>query len=207
MLSAGKHSENQQTLDLWAFPRTIWRSQENDTMNRRSMLSLAAAGLIGLCATGIGAAQEKQSVSFKTSAENANYTQQLFIDVGDVPGHQVRVFEIHFTFPSNPPVIINGVKLAEAWGRATSDYTDGNGSGAGYLVYVLENGDKFFARWTLAAQRSSESGKSNAMLVGAITEGTGKFSGIRGVVRQAVTFDPKAGFNEAQWDVEYRMEK
>jgi hypothetical protein len=207
MLSAGKHSENQQTLDLRAFPRTIWRSQENDTMNRRSMLSLAAAGLIGFCATGTGAAQEKQSVSFKTSAENAKYTQQLFIDVGDVPEHQVRVFEIHFTFPSNPPVIIDGVKLAEAWGRATSDYTDGNGSGAGYLVYVLENGDKFFARWTLAAQRSSESGKSNAMLVGAITEGTGKFSGIRGVVRQAVTFDPKAGFNEAQWDVEYRMEK
>ena len=161
--------------------------------------------MIGLCATGIAAAQEKQIVSYKTTPENSKYTKQLFIDVGDVPEHQVRAYEIHFTFPSNPPVI-NGVKLAEAWGRATSDYTEGNGPGAGYVEYVLENGDKFFARWSLVAQRSG-AGKSNATLVGPITGGTGKFAGIRGLVRQLVTFDPKSGFNEGQWDIEYRMEK
>jgi hypothetical protein len=129
------------------FPRTIWRNQENDTMNRRSMLSLAATGLIGLCTTGIAAAQEKQRVSFKTGAENAKYTQQLFIDAGDEPGHQVRVFELHWTFPSNPPVIINGVKLTEAWGRGTTDYTDGNGAG---LAEARENSPAFgawFDRW------------------------------------------------------------
>jgi hypothetical protein len=48
VLSAGEHSKNQQTLDLHVrFPRTIWRNQEDDTMNRRSMLSLAATGLTG----------------------------------------------------------------------------------------------------------------------------------------------------------------
>ena len=36
---------------------------------------------------------------------NARYTQQHTIDVGDVPGHQVRVFEVRRTYPSNPPVI------------------------------------------------------------------------------------------------------
>jgi hypothetical protein len=51
-------------------------------MNRRSMLSIAASGLIGLCATGGVAAQEKQRVSMKTPAENTKYTQQIFIDVG-----------------------------------------------------------------------------------------------------------------------------
>jgi hypothetical protein len=170
------------------------------------MLSFAAAGAIGVCVISIGAAQERQSDSFKTSGENAKYAQQFFIDVGDVPGHQVRVFELHWTFPSNPPATINGMKLTDAWGRGTTDYTDGNGPGAAYLVYVLENGDKFFARLNLIAQRSSESGKSTGTNVGAITGGTGKFSGIRGVVRQLVTFDPKTGFNEAQWDIEYRME-
>jgi hypothetical protein len=176
-------------------------------MDRRNLMNLAATGLIGICMTGVAAAQEKQRVSFKTGAENAKYTQQLFIDAGDVPGHQVRVFELHWTVPSNPPVIINGGKLTEAWGRGTTDYTDGNGPGAMYLVYVLENGDKFFARFNIIAQRSSESGKSNGTNVGAITGGTGKFSGIRGVVRQSVIFDPKAGFNEAQWDIEYSIEK
>jgi hypothetical protein len=80
----------------------------HDTMNRRNTLSLAATGLIALCTTGIAAAQEKQRVSFKTGLEETKYTQQLFIDAGDVPGHQVRVFELHYNFPSNPPVIING---------------------------------------------------------------------------------------------------
>lgn len=178
-------------------------------MNRPITTTMAAVVLLYLGAAlpaSNAAAQEKQRVSFKVPAENAKYTQQLAIDVGNVPGHQVRVYELHWTFPSNPPVI-NGVKLAEVWGRATSDYTEGNGPGAGYIVYVLESGDEFFARWNLISQRSSESGKSNGTNVAAITGGTGKFSGIRGAVRQLAIFDPKAGLNEAQWDIEYWMEK
>jgi hypothetical protein len=50
-------------------------------------------------------AQERQRASFKTSAQNTKYTQQHLIDVGDVPGHQVRIYEIHRTFPADPPVI------------------------------------------------------------------------------------------------------
>ena len=53
-------------------------------------------------------AQQKQQLSFKTSAENTKYTQQHLIDVGDVSGHQVRVYELHRTFPNNAPVM-NGV--------------------------------------------------------------------------------------------------
>ena len=174
-------------------------------MNRHSMLSLAAAGVIGLCATGIAAAQEKQRISYKVSAANTKYTQQLFIDVGDAPGHQVRVFELHRTYPVNPPVI-NGVKLAETWSRAISDYTDGNGINPGYTVYVLENGDKFFTRYTCVATSTGE-GKINTTCVATITGGTGKFSGIRGVVRSVNAADPKAGFNENQSDIEYWMEK
>lgn len=173
-------------------------------MNRRRMLSVATSGLIGLCATGIAAAQEKQRVSFKVPAENAKYTQQLFIDVGDVPGHQVRVFERH-NIPSNPPVI-NGVKLVETWTRVTTDYTDNNGTSAGYGVFVLENGDKFFARFSSVAQ-STGAGKLTGMTVGTITGGTGKFAGIRGVVRSVNTADPKAGVYDGQTDIEYWMEK
>jgi hypothetical protein len=175
-------------------------------MNRRSMLSLTAFGLIGLCATAAAAAQETQTVSFKVPAENAKYIQQLFIDVGDVPGHQVRVFELRWSIPSNSPVI-NGVKLTGFTARATTDYTTGNGAGTGYIAFEMENGDKFFSRITIVAQNAGSSGKSTATTVGPITGGTGKFSGIRGIFRQVATFDPKTGFNEAQSDIEYRMEK
>jgi hypothetical protein len=36
------------------------------------------------------AAQQAQLISFKTPADNSNYTEQHVIDVGDVPGHHVR---------------------------------------------------------------------------------------------------------------------
>ena len=146
-------------------------------------------------------AQEKQHVSFKGAPESTQYTQQHVIDVGDVPGHQVRLFEIHRTFPTNPPTI-NGLKLTESWTRATSDYIDNNGSATNYIVYVLENGDKFFARMSLVAQ-SVGPGKLMNMVVGPITGGTGKLAGIQGIVRSAGTAEPKAGVNENQTDIEY----
>ena len=151
------------------------------------------------------AAQEKQQVSFKTSAENTKYTQQHMIDVGDFPGHQVRVYEIHRTFPNNAPVI-SGVAIKEQWTRGISDYTDNNGPGTTYGVYVLENGDKFFTRSSLVAQ-SSGAGKLTASTVGYIIGGTGKFAGINGIVRTVNTADPKAGVNEGQTEIEYTLAK
>jgi hypothetical protein len=131
--------------------------------------------------------------------------KQLFIDVGDAPGHQVRAYEIHRTFPSNPP-LINGVKLVESWTRATSDYTDGDGTNTGYTVYVLEGGDKFFSRFACVGQ-SAGAGKTSSPCVAQITGGAGKFTGIRGVVRSNNNTDAKAGFNEVQTDIEYSIQK
>jgi hypothetical protein len=127
------------------------------------------------------------------------------IDVGDVPGHQVRVYEIHRTYPTNPPVI-NGLKLTDVWTRATSDYINGMGTGNNYAVYVVENGDKFFVHSTLVAQ-SSGGGKLTATVSGVITGGTGKLAGISGVVQSVTQADPKAGFNENQSDIDYSIGK
>jgi hypothetical protein len=84
-------------------------------------------------------AQEKQKISYKVTAENAKYTQRNTIDVGDEPGHQLTLFEVHRTFPSNAPVI-NGVKLKETWARGYADYINSNGLSTNYTLYVLENG-------------------------------------------------------------------
>jgi hypothetical protein len=93
-------------------------------MNRVTAFTLTTMALLSLAVALPAAdavAQQKQRISYKVSAENSKYTQQHVIDVGDVPGHQVRVYEIYRSFPNNAPVI-NGLKMKETWTRATSDY-------------------------------------------------------------------------------------
>jgi hypothetical protein len=175
-------------------------------MNRRSILSITAMTALGLSlATSSALAQQKQHVSYKVTAENTKYTQQQFLDVGDIAGHQVRSFEIYRTFPTNAPVI-NGMKLKEQWTRGVSDYIDNNGTANNYSVYVLENGDKFFTHTTVLAH-SAGSGKFTNVSVGYITGGTGKLAGIQGIVRTSGSADPKAGVNEVQADIEYSIGK
>jgi len=151
------------------------------------------------------AAQQKRQVSFKVDAANSKFTQQLFLDVGDVPGHQVRALEIHRLFPSNPPEV-NGLKVKETWTRGYSDYTDNNGHNSTYTIWVVENGDKFFVRGDTVAQ-SSGGGKLSFLSASSITGGTGKLAGIQGIVRSSGNADPKMGFNESQYEIEYWSEK
>jgi hypothetical protein len=179
--------------------------QRRDIMNciQITLTTMVAVFLGFALPTGNAIAQQIQHVSYKTSAENTKYTQQHIIDVGDVPGHQVRIFEIHRTYPNNAPVI-NGMKLVEQWTRAMSDFTDNNGPATNYGIYVLENGDKFFVRSALVSQ-STGAGKLSNLTAGAITGGTGKLAGIHGIVRTSGTAEPKAGINETQTDIEYSI--
>jgi hypothetical protein len=163
-------------------------------MNRRHVLNLSAITALGLIL----------SLS-NALAENTKYTQQQAIDVGDVPGHQVRVYEIHRTYPNDAPMI-NGVKLMESWSRGVTDYIDGNGPNTTYNVYILENGDKFFTRAALVAQ-SPGSGKIATTSAGPITGGTGKLVGIQGIIRTTGTAEPKAGVNENQTEIDFSIGK
>ena len=154
-------------------------------------------------------AQHKQKVSFKTLAANTTVIRQHVIDVGDVPGHQVRIFEGRATFPTDAPVF-EGVRTAERWVRGFSDYTDLNGRAATYLLLVMENGDKIFARGDGVSQSTLNpdgSRKATGTLVYALTGGTGKFLGIRGVIRETTSFDPKAGLVDVHSEGEYWLDK
>jgi hypothetical protein len=178
-------------------------------MNRRK-LTLATVALfalaIALPATQ-AAAQQMQRVSYKTPAANSKYTVQHVLDVGDIPGHQVRLFELRRTFPTDAPTI-NGVKIKETISRGLSDYIDTNGSNTNYVEYVMENGDKFFSRQTTVSQSTVAADgkrKNIASGSGVITGGTGKFATIKGVVRTTNVFDAKAGINDGESDIEYSM--
>ena len=180
-------------------------------MNRRTGLALTCLGLfcMAIALPGDALAQQMQRVSFKVSAANTKYTQQHVLDVGDVPGHQVRIYELHRTFPTDAPVI-NGVKLVETWGRSISDYTDNNGPGITYTVYMMEGGDKFFTKGSLVSLSSVNpdgTRKNTATSVATITGGTGKFATIKGTIRTVTVFDPKSGLNEGQTEIEYSVGK
>ena len=102
-------------------------------MNRQATFALTVMAFFGVAVAlpaSDALAQQKQQVSFKTPAANTKYTQQTTVDVGDVPGHQVRVFELHRTYPSDAPVI-NGLKMTEMWTRGVTDFIEGTGSSVG----------------------------------------------------------------------------
>jgi hypothetical protein len=172
-------------------------------MIRVTKLTLATIALLWLAvALPANDVFAQQRLVFKVAAENTTYVQQHTIDVGDVSGHQVRLFEIRRTYPSNAPMI-NGMKIVESWTRGISDYTNNNGKGTIFGVYVLENGDKFFTRGSLVAVQSPEETNLKATTVGPITDGTGKLARINGMVRTSTLANPKEGVNETQVEIEY----
>src|ERR1700730_8974118 len=147
-------------------------------------------------------AQQKQRLVFKVEAANSKYTHQHTIDVGDVPGHQLRVFEVRRIYPTNPPVI-NGMKIVESWTRGVSDYINNNGPAVVYHTYMVENGDEFFAQTATIAVQGSGADNFIGTTDGQITGGTGKLARIRGLLRLSVSANPMTGVNKADTEIEY----
>ena len=175
----------------------------------RARFAFPIVAALAMCAASGAWAQQKQKVSFSAPAASTKYTQQHAIDVGDAPGHQVRVFELQRTYGKDGPMI-EGVRVKESWTRGMTDFTDLNGPGVSYTTYNMDNGDKIYSRGTFEAHRIAGSeGKYTLKNIGAgtITGGTGKFQAIRGVARSENLADPKAGVNESKGEIEYWMEK
>jgi hypothetical protein len=175
---------------------------------RRIASALISAVVLTTLLPSEGWTQEKRTVSYKSQAANSKFTQQLALDVGDIPGHQVRVYEHHRAYPSNPP-IFNGVAVSEIWNRAFSDYTNLNGPAWGYSIYLLQNGEKIFGRYQGTTQTSvGPDGSRKTLFSGVITltGGTGQFRGIRGLIKTTSAFDPKANVSETQDEGEYWLE-
>jgi hypothetical protein len=155
-------------------------------------------------------AEEKCKMSGLAAATNTTYTQQHALDVGDVPGHQVRVLELHRTYSADTKPNCEGLKRTEEWTRGLSDYVDRNGQTWGYDVIVLENGDKIFAQYSGTSQTvvgADGSKKSTYIGVARYTGGTGKYQAVRGIERQTDIFDPEKNFNQEQFEAEYWFEK
>ena len=150
-------------------------------------------------------AQERCRVSEETTAAKSSYTQQHVLDVGDVLGHQIRVFELHRDYANDKPNCEN-LKRTESWSRGYSDYVDRNGRAWGYEVTLLENGDKIFAEFDGTSQTMvAADGSKKSTFTGVIRYigGTGQYQSIRGFLRNSVVFDPDKNVSQQKTEGEY----
>ncbi len=178
-------------------------------MKSSAIFAVPVGLAIAVLALSDASAQQKCKMSWEAAASDSKYTQQLALDVGDIPGHQVRVYEIHRVFPNAKPNC-EGLKFTESWTRGYSDYIDRNGHTWGYTVVTLENGDKIYTEFTGATQTviaADGSKKSSFEGTARWTGGTGKYKGVQGIELDHAAFNLDKRLNELKSEAEYWFEK
>lgn len=157
---------------------------------------VVAAGILAALFPGALWAQLKHPIAISSEGVKSRYVQQLALDVGDVPGHQVRVQESQRTFPADNQPTVDGERIVEWWGQGYSNYVGGIGPAWGYVTSesaATETGSK----------RGTYHGTSRFL------GGTGRFSKIRGYLVDETKFDtdPKVGYNVGDSRGEYWFEQ
>ena len=170
-------------------------------MKKASSVLASASAVVALALiTNATAAQDKHQLVISSENAKSHYTQQLAIDVDDVPGHQVRVYEWQRTYPAGAEPVVDGERIVEQWNRGITNYTGGLGPVlVGYTTSITDKGNKIFMQSigtsvTTVRENGSRFGSyhGTAQLVG----GTGRFANIRGTLVETAEFDsdPKSGF-------------
>ena len=157
-------------------------------MTRRATLTRIITALLAVfLSADFVFAQTKQQVSLRIPFANLKFDVSQSVEVGDVPNHIVRVFDLHYTVPGTSAPLIDGIKLKEIWQRGTANITDGVGTTSSYFLYLMENGDKFFVRNEAIIQRTP-TGKFASAGIGHIFGGTGNLASIQGTTRPSSSF-------------------
>jgi hypothetical protein len=166
------------------------------------------AGALALAATAAWS-QQTQAVSYSIPPGASKFTQEHWIDVGDAPGHKVRVFESRIDY-ENINLSFGGVRVKESFTRGTSDYTNGTGTSSNYAIYVLEDGNRVFSK-ELGVGQATQAADGSLLLryavVGTLIGGTGKFRGIKGQLRGNVVRIPGEQSIKADVTGEYWVEE
>lgn len=194
--------------------KAVWRAAAAASAARVATGGIARL-LVVLVAASLGAvsgetlSQEKHKYSFKAPPGATKYGQTQVLEVGDVPGHQMRLTETLSKYPGEAPVFA-GVKVTETRGVLASDYVQGSGNALSYGVYTLENGDRIHVRTTILTQTSvgADGGRRTAFSsVTTLTGGTGKFMNIRGTLHGNGFTDLKTGTSGTVTEGEYWFAK
>src|SRR2546425_8777226 len=121
-------------------------------------LAVALGGFIVL-ASGTSFAQEKHKISWSAKPENTKTTFRHRLEIPDMLGHYIVMFEIRRTWPDGGGPVVEGRKVVESIGWGTFDGVAGNGLDRGYSVWRFENGDQSFGEFhdtTRSEEHTSE---------------------------------------------------
>ena len=182
-------------------------NRESSSIRRATVACLSALAL-GLAA-GEASAQEKHRYFFKPPPGTTKFAQTHLMDVGDVPGHQVRIAEVQSTYGEEAPAF-DGVKVREIRSVLVSDYVAGTGNAFLHGVWSLENGDRIYSRTDIMARTAvgADGGRSTSFTaVVKLNGGTGKFKGIRGTLFTTGFSDMKTKTSGTQTEGEYWFEQ
>ena len=136
--------------------------------NRRGVLTMMAAGVIGFYASNIASADEVLKFRMFTRAVSVQS-----LEVGDVDGHSMYLGHFAGLAPF-PDGSVGAGKLT-----FTADYTKGTGTFSTYFTLKLEDGSTL---WWKGAGEGKSDGKTTVFPEFPITvlSGTGKFEGAKG---------------------------
>jgi hypothetical protein len=182
-------------------------NREHRPIHRVAAPLLAALALA--LASGAALAQERHKYFFKPPPGSTKFTQNHVLDVGDVPGHQVRLAEAQANYGGEAPVL-DGVKVREIRGVLVSNYVGGTGNAFLHRVWTLENGDKVYSRMDIMARTTvgAGGGRSTSFTgVETLNGGTGKFKGLRGTLFTTGFSDLKTKTSGTQTEGEYWFEQ
>lgn len=94
-------------------------------------MSIRAAAAIGLGVIGFVAGpafgQERVKLQYNHVGQTSKYLAQQAYDVGDQPGHQVRIYRVQRTYGPESTLVIRGVRVKSSEANGYSDYTNGIG--------------------------------------------------------------------------------
>ena len=164
----------------------------------------AFIGAMALLAGPEAIAQQKYTISQPANAIR-KFTQEHIIEVGDVPGHKLRIYEVQNQYPQND-LAFAGVAVKQMLSHGVSDSVNGSGAFTAYNVFAMADGNKVFVRLTGTTQ-SDGAGGNRSTSVENFVGGTGKFKGMRGQVTGSGERAPVAKTLTSQSSGEYWIEE
>jgi hypothetical protein len=172
------------------------------------LLPQTAAALVVFVAAQ-AAEPERYPLAYSLDPAATSYVRQYRVEVGDVPRHELRVFDLTRKFTRGTPMI-DGVRLTETQERGIADLVDQEGSENAYVIYMLEDGNRVFGRYSGTVRtRRWPDGSRHYDVRGTIelTGGTGRFEAIRGSVTVWQALDPGADSSQGEARGEYWFER
>ena len=111
-------------------------------------------------------------------SNQVKYVQQKVIDVPDIKGHVVRIYEIEQKMKNTK--LCNGDSFVSRRSYGMADFIDHDGSDSGYIIFNTEKGDQLILKFTGNSQKKVGEDLADDQYTGRVIGGVGDLSAVKG---------------------------